>query len=142
MSFGKGDPDDEVRKWTQTVRDIMDEMMKRSFVDFRGTGCLWKPNVNVYESRDRFHICVELSGVDRDQIDVECVAGARLRIRGRREQPRPPGVSGPLSVYVLEVNEGVFEREIELPEPVDLEHSDATYAEGYLWITLPRIKRT
>lgn len=133
-NFGRGDDPDE---WSQKINDIMDEMLKRSFVPFRRSGA-WQPATNVYETREHYFICVELAGVKQDEIDVECADRRRVLIHGGRCQPRPAGVAGPLSVHVLEIDEGEFRREIDLPEPVDDEHIDATYSEGFLWITLPK----
>ncbi len=136
--FGKRSDFDE---WVQKLHDIMDEMLKRSFVDFRHTG-EWQPATNVYESRECYYICVELAGVERDRIDVECIEGTRVLLRGTRDSPRPADTDAPLSVHVLEIDEGAFRREIDLPEPVDVERIDARHRQGYLWIRLPKIIRS
>lgn len=138
--FGRKSGFDE---WVQKLHDIMDEMLKRSFVDFRHTG-EWQPATNVYESRECYYICVELAGVEQDRIDVECIDGTRVLLRGTRETPRPVDVDthAPLSVYVLEIDEGAFRREIDLPEPVDVDRIDECYRQGYLWIRLPKIIRS
>jgi HSP20 family protein len=137
MSFGKFGQGDDLDEWSRKIRDIMDEMEKRAFVHFRGSGT-WQPATNVYETRDAYYICVDLAGVPRQQIDVECVDRQRITIRGRRGQPRPEGVEGPLSIHAMEVDEGPFWREIDLPEPINVDRLEASYSEGYLWITVPR----
>jgi HSP20 family molecular chaperone IbpA len=38
----------------------------------------------------------------------------------------------------MEIDEGAFCREIDLPEPIDVDQMEATYAKGYLWITAYR----
>ena len=134
-SFGQGEGFDE---WSQKLHDIMDEMQKRDFVHFRDSGT-WQPATNVYETRDHYYICVELAGVREEQIDVECLEGMRITICGSRAQPRPEGVDGPLSVHAMEIDEGPFRREIDLPEPIDVERLVAAYGKGYLWITVPRM---
>ena len=55
----------------------------------------------------------------------ECCERTRIRIRGRRAQPRPDGVEGPLSVHAMEIDEGPFSREIDLPEPIDMDQIEA-----------------
>jgi HSP20 family protein len=137
MSFGKFGQGEGFDEWTQKIRDIMDEMQRRDFVHFRDSGT-WQPATNVYETRDAYHICVELSGVRAQQVDVACVERARITISGSRVQPRPEGVEGPLSIHAMEIDEGPFAREIDLPEPIDVDRVDAKYSEGYLWITAPR----
>lgn len=129
--FGQGERFDE---WSQKIHDIMDEMQRRDFVQFRH-GDAWQPSTNVYETRAAYFICVELAGVDDQKVDVTCVDRTRITISGVREQPRPLGVDGPLSVHAMEIDEGAFCREIELPEPIDVDQMEAAYAKGYLWIT-------
>jgi len=136
-NFGQGEG---FEAWSQNINEIMDEMLKRSFVRFRDTGT-WQPATNVYETRDAYHICVELAGVNRDEINLECCEQTRITIQGNRAQPRPAGVEGPLSIHAMEIDEGAFSREIDLPEAIDVDRIEATYGEGYLWITVPRMKR-
>lgn len=137
MSFNKFGEDERVNTWSQNIHELMDEMLKRSFVDFRKPGC-WQPAINVFESRNSYHICVDLAGVDREQITVECTRNRLISIIGVRDQPRPQCASDPLSVHALEIDEGPFRREVELPEDVRVNAIDATYTKGYLWITLPK----
>lgn len=129
--FGQGERFDE---WSRKIHDIMDEMQRRDFVQFRH-GDAWQPSTNVYETRAAYFICVELAGVDEHKIDVACVDQTRIIVVGSRAQPRPLGIDGPLSVHALEIDEGAFRREIELPEPIDVDKMEASYVKGYLWIT-------
>jgi len=123
--------------WTQKIHEIMDEMLKRSFVQFRSAGP-WQPHTNVYESEAAFHVCVDVAGMDEDAIHVECRDGRCLSISGVRGQPRPPEAPDGISVHVLEIDEGRFGREIELSAPVDVNGVEANYNKGFLWITLPK----
>ena len=132
--FGHGDAFDE---WAQKIHDIMDEMQKRDFVHFRDSDA-WQPATNVYETCDHYHICIELAGVHEHQIDVVCADRMRIIISGNRAQPRPDGLEGPLSIHAMEIDEGPFRREVDLPEPIDTDRMKATYSEGYLWIAVPR----
>ena len=138
MSFGKFGQGGAFDEWTQKIHDIMDEMLHRDFVHFRDSG-VWQPATNVYETREAYYICVELAGVNEQEIDVECADRRRITIQGIRCQPRPGGVDGPLSVHAMEIDDGRFRREIELPEQIDVDRMDAKYGEGYLWITIARI---
>jgi HSP20 family protein len=137
MSFGKFGQGEDLDEWSRKIHDIMDEMEKRDFVRFRDSGT-WQPATNVYETRTAYYLCVELAGVSREGIEVECIDRQRITIRGIRSQPRPRGVEGPLSIHAMEVDEGPFWREIDLPESIDVDHLEATYSEGYLWIIVPR----
>jgi HSP20 family molecular chaperone IbpA len=135
--FGHGQGMDE---WSRSIGDILDEMRNRSFFDFRDSGA-WQPATNVYETAGHYYICVELAGVLVEGISVECLGQNRVAVLGRRRQPRPAGQEGPLSVHVMEIDEGPFAREFDLPEPFDDEASHVSYSEGYLWIILPKITK-
>jgi HSP20 family protein len=77
---------------------------------------------------------MDLAFVDHSKIDVE-VQGNRLRIRGRRPDITP---TEPVKVHVMEIDHGVFSREVEFPESVDRERIQASYKDGFLWIELPK----
>ncbi len=124
-------------EWTRRIHDIMDEMRKRNYVEYRDSGA-WQPATNVYETREFYYICAEVGGMGEDEIDVACLDDKRVTISGCRHQPRPEDVDGPLSVHVMEIDEGPFRREIDLPEAVKIDEIEASYNQGYLWISLPK----
>src|SRR5205814_7040195 len=100
------------------------------------------PNVNVYEIDASYLVCVDLSGVEKEKIDLEVTDG-RLRLRGHRNVPISPSavedVSNPkLKVHLLEIDHGPFIREVELPQDVESEGITANYVNGMLWIELPK----
>lgn len=126
--------------WSQRIHDMMDEMLQRNFLEFRTPGA-WPPPCNVYDSPDEFHICVELAGVLRDSIVVDCPEAQRIVIAGKRQDPRVAGQREPLTVYSLEIAEGQFRRQIELPTPISADRVESTYDKGYLWIRLPKNRK-
>lgn len=132
--FGSGD---KMEDWTRRVHDIMDEMRNRIFFDYRTTGA-WQPTINLYETREAFYVCVELAGLDENAISVECLSPRRVRITGQRAQPRGAGMEAPFSVEIMEIDEGPFCREVDLPDAVTVDAVEASYDKGYLWITLPK----
>lgn len=138
MTFSKFGRGEDMCEWSRRMQDILDEMYKRHFVQFRDENW-WQPATDVYETRDAYYICVELAGMDPDEVTVECHEEHRVTIHGYRANPRPQGVAGPLSVHAMEVDHGPFRREVDLPEPIDVDAVEATYDKGYLWITLPKI---
>ncbi len=132
------DPKD-VDSWSQRMRNIMDEMLNRHFVEWRPPGT-WKPPTNVYETEDSYCVCMDLAGLDHEDIVVEYVDN-QLVVSGKRCQPRFEGLGEPLNVFLLEIQEGPFHRMIELPEPVDEDRIDAATNQGFLWVILPKAKR-
>jgi HSP20 family protein len=97
----------------------------------------WTPAINVFGCAKQIVVCVELAGVEKESIHVEAEP-RRLLIRGYRNAPEPEDCEGPLmQVLALEIDHGVFEREIALPVAVDPEAIRAEHRNGLLWIHLP-----
>lgn len=133
--FGSGEHLDD---WSRKIHELMDEMFRRRFVDFRDAGP-WRPLTNLYESESAFLICIELSGVDDWQVDVEAEPSPRVRVRGVRHQPRPAKPCRTLSIHLLEIDEGPFSRDVELSAPIDVGGVEASFNKGFVWISVPKI---
>jgi HSP20 family protein len=86
-------------------------------------------------------IFVELAGVQRSQIDLR-VERQSVRLKGQRATPEPcDSDCPPEQVLAMEIDAGVFEREIVLPVEVQPEAARAEQREGLLWIHLPLARR-
>ncbi|MGE3180725.1 MAG: Hsp20/alpha crystallin family protein [Phycisphaerae bacterium] len=136
MAKGRKNPDPASQSWSRHVTLLLEEMQQRRFVAYRSTGT-WQPATNVYETEDRYLVCVDLSGVDADSVAIECRDSMRLLIRGHRAQPRPEEPCCGISIHVMEIDEGPFFREIDLPKPIDGRAIRVRYQRGFLWLTLP-----
>src|SRR6185503_2051383 len=105
----------------------------------------WAPNVNLYENDAAYVVCVDLAGVDKEKIDV-VVSDQKLTLRGARLVPtlpdQPPHLEGrhppKLRVHVMEIDNGPFCREVELPADVAHDQVSAAHLNGLLWIQLPK----
>ena len=127
----------DVEDWSSNIHDLIDKMSRRTFVHF-SRGGYWQPAVNVYERREDYLACVEIAGVPREKIHVECVNAHKLVVHGVRGKPRPENAEGPYSVLVMEVDIGPFQRDLEFGHAIDVDQVEAKYREGYLWIRLPK----
>lgn len=115
---------------------IVGEMTRVHHVTLAAQGA-WHPAVNVYRCSECILICVELAGVEQSQITV-AVESRRVWLRGHRPTPEPQATEGPLlQVLVMEIDHGVFEREVVLPVDVVPERVQAEQRKGLLWIFLP-----
>jgi HSP20 family protein len=100
----------------------------------------WQPALNAFRCEKCVRICVDLAGVERSQIDLT-IDGQRLLIRGEREAPAPSGEEeGAVRMIAMEIDYGPFQREVRLPDDVDLDQVHAEQRNGMLWISLPRKK--
>lgn len=94
----------------------------------------WKPATNLYETEDRYVVCMDLAGVNRSEICVE-INQDILVISGQRESPRPQMRS---KVHLMEIDHGQFCRNVDIPSRVAVEDIKARYTDGYLWVELPK----
>jgi|SRR5690606_960445 HSP20 family molecular chaperone IbpA len=98
----------------------------------------WEPLMNVYRYPDHYEICVELAGVAPADIQVSA-GGRRVAISGVRRWPdlrcRLTG-SECHRTTLMEIEEGEFWREIELPEEIDERTADVLAQQGLVWIRL------
>ena len=121
---------------------MMDQMQK-GFFSFCPSET-WTPAVNLYENDTVYLVCVDLSGVDKEKIDL-AVHDGQLKLRGDRKVPLQT-VHGPdgearamrVKVHLMEIDHGPFCREVELPEDAKSEQIEASYRDGMLWIEIPK----
>lgn len=122
------------------MNKLMDQVQKNFFTFCPGE--TWTPAVNLYENESGYLVCVDLSGVEKEKIDVTIVDG-RLKLKGQRSVPVNPDGSAPdpsqrIKIHLMEIDHGPFCREVDLPEDVLHEKIAANYRNGMLWIELPR----
>lgn len=114
--------------------------MAKGFFGY-GASETWRPNVNLYETDSAYLVCVDLAGVDKQQIDV-LIEGQSLRIRGMRQAPSPEGLSEAqcrkVRIHLMEIDHGTFSRDVELPADVRRDKIVANHRNGMLWIELPK----
>jgi HSP20 family protein len=96
----------------------------------------WAPPIDVYETDERYVICVEVPGLAREQIELS-VQDNRLTIRGER----PAGVpeSATRHYHQVERGHGPFFRAFEFAEPVQQDAVRADLRDGVLTVTLPKL---
>lgn len=98
----------------------------------------WEPQMNVYRYPGYYEICLELAGVALEDIRVN-VQGRRVTVAGVRHWPdlrcKNTG-SRCWRTTLMEIEEGSFLREIELPEPVDGRNAELNTQQGLVWLRL------
>ena len=127
---------DEFSNLVRQMNQLVDRELHRQFHPFSPTDA-FRPSVNLYESQSAFLICVDLAGMDQNEIEVALDA-TTLTIRGRRQSPLPPDGTRAIAVHLMEIDHGTFCRTIEVPANVDKHRIAANYHLGMLWITLPK----
>lgn len=96
----------------------------------------WSPPTDVYEIEQAYVVRVEIAGMRDADFEVTfedgylTIAGARPDIQERRAYQQ------------MEIRFGRFSVAVGLPGPVDLDESRAEYLDGFLTVTLPKLKPT
>jgi HSP20 family protein len=94
----------------------------------------WRPQMDMYETPEEIIIVGEISGVDKENLEVELDPKA-VKITGlRRETARVPG----MKYHLAEIAYGKFERILLLPVPINPEEVKASYTNGLLEITMAK----
>jgi HSP20 family protein len=94
--------------------------------------------VNLYRTADVVTAAAPMPGLEADNILVEVTAAGRLVLRGTLR-----GALKAVKEQLLEEwTAGPYEREIDLPDPVDGECATVTYGNGVLVVALPVASRT
>jgi len=93
----------------------------------------WRPVCDVYETPEALVVCLELPGLEQEQLDLR-LDGDDLVVSGEREMGRERGDE---QFHRVERSYGKFSRRIHLPSTVDRNAVDASYRNGVLRITLP-----
>jgi HSP20 family protein len=124
-------------------RDLQDEI-EQLFADlwqvprFAGLRHGFRPQVDAFRSEDppAYTIVLELPGVDLADVHVDATP-TLLVVTGERRRPQGLG-----RVVQMELEHGTFQRQLRLPEEVDVSAAVATYDRGLLTIVLPVAERS
>ena len=100
------------------------------------TSRTWSPPTDLYETEAAYVISVEIGGMREADFDVT-FEGGTLVINGIR-----PDLPERRAYHQMEIHFGKFSTAVALPGPVDLDHSQAEYKNGFLVVRLPKPKAT
>jgi len=111
---------------------------------FRATGpvsqasrAVWRPPTDVFETATEVVVKMEVAGVSKEDLQVTFEENS-LKIRGRRDE-RFDGKK--VAVSQMEVEYGVFERNVAVRQAVDSDSIEASYSDGFLIVRIPKRKR-
>lgn len=117
-----------------TASQLMDE----STFEGRARTQLWMPPVDIYEIENAFVVEADLPGVHPENVDIQFDRNT-LTLSGTRAATLPSGEKKTqLRVFSAERASGAFSRSVRLPDHVDADRIEATFAEGVLKITIPK----
>jgi HSP20 family protein len=101
------------------------------------TGTAWMPQLDVFETGDRFVVKVELAGVEPGDVDLS-VEDSMLTIRGERKFYENVQED---NFHRVERRYGTFARSLALPQTADAERIEANFDRGVLTIEVPKVEQ-
>ncbi len=104
---------------------------------FRLSEFSWKPQMDIYETREEILVIAEMAGVEKDDFSVEINRKA-IKIAGERAEP-PRDENG--TYRLAEIRYGKFERILFLPSPIDTDKVNASYVNGLLLIRVVKLPK-
>jgi HSP20 family molecular chaperone IbpA len=97
----------------------------------------WRPPINAFRCEACIQVCFDLAGVSRADVELR-VEPMRLIIHGVRRTPEPASSEGrPRQILAMEIDHGLFARELKLPAEVVPSKATTEQRDGLLWIKLP-----
>ncbi|HEC79295.1 MAG TPA: Hsp20/alpha crystallin family protein [candidate division WOR-3 bacterium] len=119
------------------LRADMDRFFKSFFSGFpEEKEGFWSPVIDIEEDNENYIVKAELPGMKKEDIKVT-VRDNVLSISGERKQEKE---TKDKTFHRIERSYGKFSRTISLPSTVDSNKIKATYKDGVLNITLPKLE--
>jgi HSP20 family protein len=125
----------------EQVTERMRRMLEETFGGFGRWPSLlqetagWSPPVDIEEQDDAYVLEAELTGVRRENVDIELV-GNELAITGELKEKEHTGV-----VRRRTRRTGHFDYRVTLPEQVDADQIEASLDDGVLTVRVPKSER-
>jgi HSP20 family protein len=105
---------------------------------FNWTEGAFVPELNVYETDKMFEITVELPGMSKEDMEIS-VDDNVLTISGERKAHHQNEGNG-RRYHRIESRFGKFTRSLPLPNVIDADKINATFENGVLAISIPKLK--
>ena len=123
-------------------RDQVYRMMSDMFKDAKPLGYQpdrsFSPPMDIYETEDHLVVVMEVAGMKAEDIQVTFDKDI-LSVGGFRREPSSPSK---MRLHQMEIDYGKFQRTLRIPFPLRSDDFKASYRQGFLVITVPKIKES
>ena len=121
-----------------SIQNELNRLFGRTYAGEGGTQSsgAWVPPLDVYETKEKFVVSVDLPGIDPGSVDVT-VEDSTLTVRGEREFYRDVPED---SFHRVERRYGQFVRSLQLPPTANAEGIEANFDSGVLTIDVPKVE--
>ena len=123
-----------------SLRDAMDRLFEESFVRPSGERSMGEARtlaLDMYETDDDLVVEASLPNIGPDDVDISIV-GNSLTIKGEMEREEEKEEKG--KDYFRERRYGAFQRTVSLPVEVNADEAEATFENGVLKLSLPKVE--
>jgi HSP20 family protein len=97
---------------------------------------VWSPPTDLYETENAYVVRVEVAGMREQDFEV-MLDNNYLVISGSR-----PDLPERRAYHQMEIRFGRFSAVAGIPDPVDVDTATAVYEDGFLLVSLPKLKPT
>jgi len=125
------------------VRDLQNEMgrfLNTSFPRKDGEKFFWQhgfePDIDVREEGEHYLVKADLPGIKTEEIEIS-VNGNLLTLKGERKRESETKTK---DYFYSERFHGGFTRTVALPTDVEADKAKASYQDGVLELTLPKVE--
>ncbi len=129
----------QIRRLLHRTGEIVEELQTFHFQHSARSAKGWQPLINAYRYPAHYELCAELAGVESDDVKVE-VNGSTITISGTRKWPELRCVKTGSRCHrttLMEIQDGPFWRQMDLPDEIDADSVELQFLNGLLWIRLP-----
>ena len=122
-----------------SLRQAMDRLFEDSFIR---PSRLWtglvgeEPAMDIYQTDKDVVVKASLPGINPEEVDIS-ITGDILTIKGEHKEEQEVKEA---DYFRKELSYGTFHRSMTLPVAVKAEKADATFENGVLTITLPKVE--
>ena len=96
----------------------------------------FNPPMDIFETEDHLVVIMEIAGMEKENIHVT-FEKETLSISGTRAEPSS---SPKTRLHQMEIDYGRFQRTLRIPFPLKTDEFKATYRQGFLVVTVPKVK--
>lgn len=129
-------PPKDFDQFSDQVYRMMSDMFKDAKPLWYQPDQSFSPPMDIYETEDHLVVVLEIAGMKAEDIHVTFDKDI-LSISGFRKESSTPSKT---RLHQMEIDYGKFQRTIRIPFPLRSDDFKASYRQGFLVITVPKIK--
>lgn len=130
---------EKMRKWLEITNeykksDFWTSVLEQKYPNQPPNKEECTPKLDIYQDENYNYIIFEIPGVNQNDISLHLISHTRLKISGKIM----PVFSQEMEIRKERVDDGEFERVIELPEATSVHLMNIQFNNGLLFVSYPR----